>query len=289
VIYHLLIQPFAENEAMRRALAVSIAMSLGSAPLGVFLVLRRMSLAGDTLSHGIFSGIAIAFVIAGGISFWPMTVGGIIAGFGITVFNTLVKRNTILKEDSTFAGAYMLSLATGVLIITAHGGDEELVHILFGDAFRIDNRLLFFATAMASLSLLGLAIIYRPLVLECIDPIFMRAIGGRGGVYHQLFLILVVLNLVSSFQALGTLMALGLMIMPAISARLWSNNIDSTIFLSVFMALISSLSGLLLSYHYSLPSGPSVVMAAGIIYLLSIIFGKNGVLIKYLPHHHFAE
>ncbi len=288
MIYNYLIQPFAD-EAFRRAMSACLAMSLGSAPLGVFMVLRRMSMAGDTLSHGIFSGVAIAFVIAGGVSFWPMTLGGILAGFAITLFNTFVKRNTNLKEDASFAGAYMLSLALGVLIITTHGGDEELIHILFGDALKISGQLLNFSAAMAALSVVGLAVIYRPLIIECVDPVFMRSVRGRGAVYHQLFLILVVVNLVASFQALGTLMALGLMILPAISARLWSNNIDWTIFASVIIAAISSIGGLLVSYHTHLSSGPCVVMAAGIIYFLSIFFGKNGILIKFLPHYHLAE
>ena len=289
MIYLLFIQPFVENDVMRRALVTAIAMSFGSAPLGVFMVLRRMSLAGDTLSHGIFSGVAIAFVIAGGVFFWPMTIGGIIAGFAITIFNTLVKRNTNLKEDASFAGAYMLSLAAGVLIITAHGGNDELIHLLFGDAFKIDSRLMIFSTSMSALSMIGLAIIYRPLIMECVDSIYLRANHGHGAFYHQLFLILVVLNLVSSFQALGTLMALGLMILPAISARLWSNNIDATIIYSVVFALISSLCGLLLAYHYELPSGPFVVTVAGVIYLISIIFARNGVVMKFLPHYHSAE
>ena len=288
MIYEYLIQPFTDD-SLTRAVIACLAMSIGSAPLGVFMVLRRMSLAGDTLSHGIFSGVAIAFVIAGGVSFWPMTIGGILAGFAVTLLNNFVKRNTNLKEDASFAGAYMLSLSLGVLIVTTHGGDEELLHLLFGDALNISDQILHFAASMSVLSIIGLAIIYRPLIIECVDPIFMRSINGRGALYHQIFLILVVVNLVASFQALGTLMALGLMIFPAISARLWSNNINSTIIISVIIAVISSLAGLLFAYHTKLPSGPCVVMTGGVIYFLSIFFGKNGILIKFLPHYHLAE
>lgn len=283
-----LIEPFAD-ESFRRAVIACIIMALGSAPLGVFLVLRRMSLSGDTLAHGIFSGVAIAFVIAGGAAFWPMTIGGILAGLAVMLINNFVKRNTNLKEDASFAGAYMLSLAIGIIVITVNGGDEELMHILFGDAANISDQLLYFSSCMSALSLLGLALIYRPLIIECVDPIFMRAIRGRGAIYHQIFLVLIVLNLVASFQALGTLMALGLMILPAIAARLWSNNIDSTVLISIAIAVICSVIGLLIAHHYQLPSGPSVVMTIGAVYALSIFFGKNGILIKLLPHYHLAE
>lgn len=289
MLHQFFIEPFLNNHDLRRALVACIAISCGSAPFGVFLVMRRMSLAADTLSHGIFPGVAIAFVIAGK-SFWALTLGGILAGFLVTIINTVVKRSTKLREDASFAGAYIISLAAGVLIITANGGDEELVHMLFGDIAEISNKLLFFATAMGSISLIGLAVIYRPLIVESVDPVFMRAVSGRGGFYHQLFMILLVLNLVSAFQALGTLMAVGLVVLPAICARFWTNNIDTTIITSIGIGLVSSIGGLLIAYHNHLSIGSSVVVTGGVIYFLSIIFGRtDGVIIKLLPHRHLAE
>ena len=118
----------------------------------------------------------------------------------------------------------------------------------------------------------------------------MRAVGGRGAWIHHVFLVLLVLNLVSAFQALGTMMSLGLMILPAISARFWSKNIDTTIGLSIVFAFFAAYVGLLFSYHYGLPSGPAIVLTGGILYVLSIFFGRHGSIITRLfPRRHYAN
>lgn len=289
MIYELFIQPFTEHDYMRRAIAACIAMSVAGAPLGLFLVLRRLSLAGDALSHSILPGVAIAYIFAGA-TFWSLTLGGLIAGVAVSFITVLVSRSTGLKEDASFAAAYMLSLAAGIMIISTKGDEHEILHMLFGHIESISQHLVYFTAAVASISLIGLAIIYRPLVMECVDPVFLRSVRGKGALYHHLFLILIVLNLVCVFQALGTLLALGIMLIPAIAGRFWSKNIDGTIIAGILIAIGSSFIGLLVAYHNELPIGPSVVLCAGAVYILSIIFGKNGGLIrKLLPHHHLAE
>ena len=148
-------------------------------------------------------------------------------------------------------------------------------HELFGSILAVDNAALIVIGAIATLSLLLLAVIYRPLVVECFDPGFLRAVGGRGGLVHALFLALVVLNLVAGFQALGTLMAVGLMMLPAAAARFWVRELWSLCAASSLLALASGLLGLLLSYHFDIPSGPAIVLVAGLVYLTSVIFGPR--------------
>lgn len=287
LLYHALIQPFADYGFMRRALAACVVMATSSAPLGMFLVLRRMSLMGDAAAHAILPGVAVAFILAG-VSLWPMTLGGLIAGLLMALAAGAVTRLTALREDASFTAAYLTSLAAGVMIISMHGSAIDLMHILFGNVLAVDNASLRMIASIATVSLLTLAVIYRPLIMECFDPFFLKVQQGRGAVYHHLFLVLVVLNLVAAFQALGTLMAVGIMVLPAIATRFWTRNIDKAIGLSILFGIVSSAVGLLLSYHFSLPSGPAIVLTASAWYLVSVFLGTSGgILIQFFPRKHF--
>jgi zinc/manganese transport system permease protein len=166
-----------------------------------------------------------------------------------------VTRLTPLREDASLAAFYLNSLALGVLLVSIHGSNVDLLRLLFGSTLAVDDAALIVIGGIATLSLLLLAVIWRPPVVECFDPGFLRAVGGRGGLVHTLFLALVVFNLVAGFQALGTLMAVGLMMLPA-AARFWVRELWSLRAASSALALGSGFLGLLLSYHLDLPSGP---------------------------------
>jgi zinc/manganese transport system permease protein len=288
-LYEAMLQPFIDYGFMRRAFAACAALSVGGAPLGVFLVLRRMTLVGDAMSHAILPGASIAF-LAFGLSLWPMTIGGLIAGLLVALAAGAITRLTQLKEDASFTGTYIISLAIGVMIISIHGNSIDLMHVLFGNVLAVDKASLLLVSSIASISSLVLAAIYRSLIIECFDSGYMRAVHGRGAVVHHIFLVLLVLNLVSAFQALGTMMSLGMMVLPAISARFWSKDIDGTIGLSIAFALCSAYVGLLMSYHFGVPSGPAIVLSGGVIYVFSIFCGRYGsILTRLLPHKHFAS
>jgi len=271
------ITPFTDYVFLRRALMACMALALGCGPVGVLLVLRRMSLMGDALAHAILPGAAVGFLV-GGLSLPAMGVGGFLVGFLVALLAGAISRVTILNEDASFAGFYLISLALGVLIVSTHGSQVDLMHILFGTVLAVDSVSLLMVAGITSFTLCVLALIYRPLLIECFDPGFLRVIGGCGSLYHFIFLILVALNLIAAFQALGTLMALGMMMLPAVSSRLWARHVWSLFLLSSFFAVISGYLGLLLSYHLEWPSGPSIILVAGLIYGISLIFAPFGTL-----------
>jgi len=282
----LVFQPFVEFPFMRRALVACLALSLGSGPIGVFLILRRMSLLGDALSHAILPGAAVGFVF-GGLSLWPMSLGGFGAAVIVALLSGLVARVTRLREDASFAGFYLIALALGVLLISTHGGAVDLMHVLFGSVLAVDDESLILVASIASLTLGLLAVIWRPLVVECFDPGFLKTVGGQGAICHMLFMVLVVVNLVAGFQALGTLMAVGLMMLPAAAARFWARSIEGMAAAAIGLAMLSSVVGLLASFHLELASGPSIVLAAGAVYVLSILAGpRDSVLRRYFPGRH---
>lgn len=268
--YDLLIAPFADFAFMRRALVASFALSLGAGPVGTFLILRRMSLMGDALSHAILPGAAIGFLLAG-LSLPAMSLGGVLVGLAVALASGLVSRLTAEREDTSFAALYLISLAIGVLIVSAWGSSVDLLQILFGSVLAVDRAALLLVATVTTVTLLALAIICRPLIADCVDPGFLRAVGGQGGLWHAVFLVLVVLNLVAGFQSLGTLMAVGLIILPAAAARFWGGSVLRLAAASAAIAFLSAVAGLLLSYHLDLPAGPSIIVVTGMVYVVSLI------------------
>jgi zinc/manganese transport system permease protein len=286
-LYHLLFEPFVAYGFMRRALLASFALSLGCGPIGVLLVLRRMSLMGDAMSHAILPGAAIAFLFAG-LSLTAMSLGGLIAGLVVALAAGAVSRMTKLKEDASLAGFYLTSLALGVLIVSAKGSNVDLLHVLFGSILSVDGAALLLVSAISGVTLLTLALIIRPLIVESFDPAFLRAVGGNGPLYHGIFLTLVVLNLVAGFQSLGSLMAVGLMMLPAAAARFWARDLKGLFVVASAIAFGAGYVGLLASYHLNLAAGPAIILVAGLGYFASIILGPNGGLVrKYFPPPHY--
>jgi zinc/manganese transport system permease protein len=273
--YELLLAPFTEFAFMRRALAATLALALSAAPLGVFLTLRRMSLLGDALSHAILPGVALGFMFFG-LSLTAMALGGVLAGMLVVGLAGLVSRLTPLREDASLAALYLTALALGVTLIAHHGTRLDVLHILFGSALGVDAAGLYLVAGVSSLSLLALAGGYRGLVLESFDPQFLRALQRGSWCWQQGFLMLVVLNLVAGFQTLGTLMAVGLMMVPAVSARLWHDTLPAQLLNASAQAMVAGAAGLLLSYHLDTPSGPTIIGCAGALYAASLLVAPGG-------------
>jgi zinc/manganese transport system permease protein len=283
--YDLFIVPFAEFGFMQRALVGSLMLSLGACPVGVFLMLRRMSLSGDAMAHAILPGAAAGFLLYG-LEILPMTVGGILAGMLVALGAGAVSRFTVQREDASLAAFYLISLAIGVLMVSMRGSSVDLMHVLFGTVLALDNEALALIGGIVAVTLVSLTVFWRALVAECLDPLFLRSVSRMGSPVHFIFLGLVVLNLVGGFQALGTLLSVGLMILPAAAARFWTSRVGPMCVLAVLIGFASCVSGLLLSYHASLPSGPAIILSAGVVYLASILFGTRGLVRARIHHRH---
>lgn len=279
-LLHAVAGPFAEFAFMRRALVATVALALGSGPIGCLLVLRRMSLVGDAMAHAVLPGAAAGFLLAG-LSLPAMSAGGFVAALVVALAAGLVTRRTREREDASFAAFYLIALAAGVLMVSLKGSQVDLLHLLFGSVLAVDDAALLQMATVASVTLLGLAWMYRPLVLETLDPGFLRSVGGPGAAAHGLLLVLLVANLVSAFQAMGTLMAVGLMMLPAAAARFWVATLPAMAAVAAGIGALAGAAGLLLSYHAELPSGPCIVLTCGAVYLASVLAGaREGVLVR---------
>jgi zinc/manganese transport system permease protein len=272
--WDLLAAPFADFAFMRRALVATWALSLSAAPLGVLLTLKRMSLMGDALSHAVLPGVAIGYLVAG-LSLPAMALGGAVAGLLVAGLATAVSRWTPLQEDASLAAIYLMALAWGITLMAGSATPLDLLHILFGSALGVDEDGLLLVASVTTASVLTLAALYRGVVLETAAPVLMRALQGptskRLGLWHALFLVLVVLNLVAGYQTLGTLMAVGLMMLPAVSARLWHQTLPAQLANASAQAALAGFAGLLLSFHLDTPSGPTIIGCAGVLYILSLL------------------
>lgn len=273
-MYNVLLMPFVDYGFMRRALVACVVISLACGPIGTILVLRRMSLAGDAIAHAVLPGAAVGFIFFG-LSLPAMTIGSFVAAALMALLANLATRWTKQREDASFASFYLISLALGVLLISTSGSKVDLLHFLFGSVLATNDESLVMIAMASTITLIVLAIIWRTLVVECFDPAFLRTVGGRGGLIHQLFMLMVVLTLVSAFQALGTLMAVGLLMLPATAARFWCYGVIARASVAASIGAASAVLGLLISYHANFPSGPSIVLVAGALYLLSLLLGRR--------------
>ncbi|QDL55152.1 metal ABC transporter permease [Rhodoferax aquaticus] len=296
LVWDTVVAPFSEFAFMRRALVATLALALSAAPLGVLLTLRRMSLLGDALSHAVLPGVAIGYMVSG-LSLTAMALGGVLAGMLVAGIAGAVSRFTTLKEDASLAAIYLVALALGVTLIASHGTQLDLLHILFGSALGVDRAGLLLVACVSSASVLALALMYRGLVLETFDPVFLSAHHRKGGtlwqrlrhgswVWQQGFLMLVVINLVAGFQTLGTLMAVGLMMLPAVSAKLWHDTLPAQLLNASGQAVVAGALGLLLSYHCDTPSGPTIIGCAGALYFASLLVAPGGYLPRVLRRPH---
>jgi zinc/manganese transport system permease protein len=284
-LYDLILGPFVEFEFMRRALLGTSILSLSACPIGVFLMLRRMSLSGDAMQHAILPGAAVGFLVSG-LELLPMAFGGLVAGLAVALASGAVSRATIQKEDASLAAFYLTSLALGVLLVGIKGSSVDLMHVLFGTVLALDDQALYLIGGIAAVTVVALAIVWRALVAECMDPVFLRSVSRAGPFVHFAFLVLVVLNLVGGFEALGTLLAVGLMMLPAAAARFWTQRLEPMCALAIAIGLAANLVGLLVSYHLSVPSGPAIILTAGAVYGLSLIFAPRGLVASHIATRH---
>ena len=276
MLYDALIQPFVEFGFMRRALGGALMLALSSCPVGVFLMLRGMSLAGDAIAHAILPGAAVGFLLYG-LEILPMTLGGLVVGAAVALGAGAVSRLTIQKEDASMAAFYLMSLALGVCVISLRGSSVDLTNVLFGAVLALNDDSLALIAGICAVTLLTLTIFWRALAADSLDPLFLRSVSRLGAPAHFIFLGLAVVNLVGGFQALGTLLSVGLMMLPAAAARFWSSRLWSMTVVATLIGMISAYAGLLVSYHYGAPSGPTIVLSAGVIYLLSLLVAPRGL------------
>ena len=283
-----LIEPFG-YAFMQRALLSCSLIGFTNGFLGTFIILRRQALLADALSHSLLPGMAVAAMLVG-LSPGGLLLGGLIAALLVALGGQLVARNSRLKDETAVASLYIIAFALGILLIRFSRVKVDLTHFLFGNILGVSNGDLWISYAAAFLTLTTLVIFQRPLLLTLFDASVARASGLRVGWLETGLLALTVLGLVVSLQAVGVLLSLGLLILPAATAYLLTDSFPRMLWGGAFLGLAGSVSGLFLSFFASIPSGPCIILLLAIFlgaaYLLS---PRYGILSRLLHPRHFHE
>ncbi len=268
-ILEIVYQPFVDYGFMRSALAACICLTLSTSILGTFIVFKRMSLMGEALSHGILPGIALAFMVSG-LSTLGLTIGGMIAGILVVLLSFRLSSKSNIPEDSSLSAMYIIFLSIGFLLLSSANSGVHLTHILFGNILAVDTDTLLLIVIISVTTLCTMIFLTKPLLYASFDPVLLNLKGYSVTLIQSVFLALVVLNLVAACQAIGTLMALGVMLLPAITSRILATRFKHIILLSVSLGICGNLIGLLISYHFNLSAGPTIVLVLGLFFLSSI-------------------
>lgn len=262
------IQPFINNEFLRFALAAGVLVALTCAIAGTFVVLRGLAFVGDALAHGVLPGIATAllFGISGIIG---AAVGAVVMMGGVSI----VTRRFRLSGDTAIGLLFVGMLALGVIITsrsTAFVGD--LTRILFGELLGVRaTDLLWQTTALvivATIAYVG----RRPFLLLSVDEGLARTSGFPTRLFHNVMLTMVALTVVASFQTVGTLLVLGMLIAPAATGALFARRISSMMIIAAVVGTLSTYIGLLLSYYFDLAAGATIVFTAVMFFALAALF-----------------
>jgi len=277
-LWLVLVAPFSEYAFMRSALIACMALAVASGPPGTLLLLRRMGLVGDVLSHAVMPGAAVGFALAGS-SLAVLSAGGLVTGIAVVLLMILGTRFGAQREDASLAAFYFASIGVGVLIVSLRGTNLDLMHVLLGTVLAIDVPALILIVAIASIVIAVLALVFRPIAIQSFDPAFLRTMRGGDSAYRAIFLVLVVLDLVAGFQAFGTLLAGVPLLLPAAAARCWARAMGPLVGLSIGFGMAAGYAGLLVSYHLNVPSGPAIACAAAVVYAVSAFVPASRALV----------
>jgi len=276
---------------MRRALVGGALIGFTNGFLGTFIVLRRMSLMADALSHSMLPGLALGLLVAGGLSASGLFLGGITAAFLVALGAMLLARTSRLKEDASLAILYTVAFSAGVVLLQFVPTPVDLKHWLFGDILGIGDADLWIAYGVTLAVVPGLLLVLRPLVLTLFDPMVARSQGVKVDALHVLLIAASVLAMISSAQAVGVILMLGLLVAPAATLYLLTDNFSTMLWGGAALGTVGSVLGLVLSYRFEkVPSGAAIVLVLGVCFLAAWAFGpRYGLLARLRKRRHFHE
>lgn len=287
-IHEFIVEPFTYG-FMQRGLLSAALLSLSGGLLGAILVLRRMALMGDALAHSLLPGIALAYLIFGA-NLLALFAGGLFAGLLTAAGSALLSRLTRVKEDAAFGSLFVIFFAAGIALVSSMTTRIDFMHFLFGNILAVNRSDLMLSLIACLLTVATFALFHRNILLETFDPLFHRATGGHGSLTHIGLLCLTVLNLVAALQAMGVVLALGLFLLPAVTAYLWCDRLSHLLTASVLIALAGSVVGIFISYHLNLASGASIVLTLGAAFITSaIVSPRYGMLARIIADRREAR
>jgi manganese/iron transport system permease protein len=238
---------------------------------------QRLALLGDAISHSVLPGLAIAFMLGANIY-----IGAFIAGVVSTMAIAWIRVRSPIKEDAAMGIVFSAFFALGITLITVIQKDNkiDLNHFLFGNILSVTVDEVRHTAIIAGIVLTVVILIYKELLFYTFDPLGAQAAGLPVNWLNFGLMLLIALTIVASMTTVGVILVLSLLITPGATAYLLVKRLNQVMILGAVIGVISSISGMYLSYYYNLPSGPAIVLVVSGLFLLALLFSpKHGVLI----------
>lgn len=283
-----LLEPF-RLEFMQRALIGCVLIGFTNGFLSAYIVMRRLALMADALSHSLLPGLAIG-VILFGLTPVSLFFGALSAALFVSLGAELISRSSRVKEDTALGILYTVAFSIGIVLLSFSKVKVELHHILFGNILGISNSDLWTIYWISFATLILLVALQRPLLVMLFEPSIAATQGVRVSALNYLVLTLLVLSMISSVKAVGVILSLGLLTAPAATIYLFSNSFAKMFWGGGILGLVGSCLGLFLSYWLNVPSGACIVLVLGGIFCLAFLFSpKYGVLPRMFRKRHLHE
>lgn len=270
---------------MQRSLIVAVVVGIICAVVGSYLMVQRLALLGDAISHSVLPGLAIAYLMGANIF-----VGAFIAGIISTIFINLIRTRSNIKEDTAMGIVFSAFFALGITLITTIQKDTkiDLNHFLFGNILGVTATDVRDTLIIALIVISVVVLLYKELLFYTFDKLGAQAVGLPVNLLDLGLMMLIGLTIVASLKAVGVILVLSLLITPAATAYLLVNRLHQVMILGVGVAVASSIAGMYLSYFYNLPSGPAIVLVTSGIFILAFLFSPSQGIFTH-PHSNSGQ
>ncbi|MGF1676615.1 MAG: metal ABC transporter permease [Rivularia sp. (in: cyanobacteria)] len=270
-MFEALIEPL-QYGFMQRSLIVAVLVGFLCAVVGSYLMVQRLALLGDAISHSVLPGLAIAFILG-----MNIFVGAFIAGVISTMVITWIKTRSPIKEDAAMGIVFSAFFALGITLITIVQKDNkiDLNHFLFGNVLGVTVSDMRDIAVITAVVLIVVFLLYKELLFYTFDPLGAQAAGLPVNRLNFGLMVIISLTIVASLKAVGVILVLSLLITPGATAYLLVKRLHQVMILGAIIGVISSISGMYLSYFYNLPSGPAIVLVVSGLFVLSLLFSPT--------------
>nr|WP_240624134.1 metal ABC transporter permease [Staphylococcus rostri] len=263
------IQHLFEYQFLSRAMLTAVLVGIVCGVVGCIIILRGLSLMGDAMSHAVLPGVALSFLFH-----IPMFIGALITGMLSSILIGYISDASKTKKDAAIGITFTAFLASGIILISVIHSATDLYHILFGNILAITQSAFYTTLVVSTIVVALIIVLYRPLKISTLDPVFSRMSGLNTTVIHYFVMLLLALVIVASVQTVGVILVVALLITPASTAYLITNKLSTMMLTSSIFSVISATFGIYLSFKFNLPSGAVIVLIATLLYAVTFIISK---------------
>jgi ABC-type Mn2+/Zn2+ transport system permease subunit/Mn-dependent DtxR family transcriptional regulator len=278
--------PFAAQWWQETTCSVLVGIACGV--LGCYVVLRRMALIGDALSHAVLPGVVIAFLITGNTGIGGLFFGALLAGLVTAGLIKLVSQFSRTKEDSAIGIVFTALFALGIVLISSlpRGTHFDLKCFLFGDPLAVGTDDLIMMAIIAPMVIAIVVLLYHPLKLASFDPVVAAAMGISVTALHYLLMGMLSATVVAGLKTTGVILVVAMVITPASAAYQLTNRLAPMLVLAGLFGAVSAAMGMALAFVTNSPTGPAMVLVATSIFAGAMILSPSeGVLFRMLRRH----